>query len=435
MNEQGNLPQVLEMEKFVLSAMLLKEGEIIPNITSILNSDDFYRPEHRIIFDAILRLYTKKIIPNILSLVEELHTSGEIEKIGMEYIFSLLEVAHTTAYAEFYAKTIKEKSILRKLIRAGEEIIQEATLASKPLNDILDEAENNTSEFEAVTPILQRSFDKIRRALDSENGLTGLPTKFTDFDRLSGGLQKSDLILIAARPSMGKTALALNIAMNVALENFVVAIFSLEMSKEQIGHRLLSSYSGIDSHKLNTGNFDAEDFNELVDTMNYLTNAKLFIDDTAGITVFELRSKARKIKNEHGLDLIVIDYLQLMQGNVRKGSDYNRQQEISEISRNLKALARELQVPIIALSQLSRSVELRADKRPMLSDLRESGSLEQDADIVMFLYREEYYNKDAENSNIAELLIAKNRNGPTTSINLQFNKECMHFGSLGDIDE
>ena len=444
MNEQGNLPQVLEMEKFVLSAMLLKEGEIIPNITSILNSDDFYRPEHRIIFDAILRLYTKKIIPNILSLVEELHTSGEIEKIGMEYIFSLLEVAHTTAYAEFYAKTIKEKSILRKLIRAGEEIIQEATLASKPLNDILDEAEkkiffitsqNNTSEFEAVTPILQRSFDKIRRALDSENGLTGLPTKFTDFDRLSGGLQKSDLILIAARPSMGKTALALNIAMNVALENFVVAIFSLEMSKEQIGHRLLSSYSGIDSHKLNTGNFDAEDFNELVDTMNYLTNAKLFIDDTAGITVFELRSKARKIKNEHGLDLVVIDYLQLMQGNVRKGSDYNRQQEISEISRNLKALARELQVPIIALSQLSRSVELRADKRPMLSDLRESGSLEQDADIVMFLYREEYYNKDAENSNIAELLIAKNRNGPTTSINLQFNKECMHFGSLGDIDE
>lgn len=444
MNEQGNLPQVLEMEKFLLSALLLKDGEIIPNITSILKSEDFYRPEHRIIFDAILKLYTKKIIPNMLSLVEELRTSGELDKIGPDYLFALLEVAHTTAYAEFYAKIIKEKSILRKLIRVGEEIIQEATLANKPLNDILDEVEkkiflvtsqNSTSEFEPVTPILQRSFDRIRRALDSSDGLTGIPTKFQDLDRLTGGLQRSDLIILAARPSMGKTAFALNIAMNVALEKFVVAIFSLEMSKEQIGHRLLSSYSGINSHKLNTGNFDANDFAELVETMNYLTDANLFIDDTAGITILELRSKARKIKNEHGLDLIVIDYLQLMQGNIRKGSDYNRQQEISEISRGIKALARELQVPIIALSQLSRSVELRADKHPMLSDLRESGSLEQDADIVAFLYRDEYYNSDAENSNIAELLISKNRNGPTTSINLQFNKECMRFASFGDMEE
>jgi len=444
LSTQESIPQAVEMEKFVLGAMLLKEGEIIPTITSILTAEDFYRPEHRIIFDAILKIYSKKIIPNMLSLVDELRKSGEIEKIGLEYVFSLMEIAHTTAYAEFYAQTIKEKSILRKLIKVGEEIIQEATTAVKPLNDILDNAEkklfavtsqNETSEFESITPILQRSFDRIRRALDNPEGISGVSTRFTDFDKLTSGLQKSDLILLAARPSMGKTALALNMAMNAALDDNIVAIFSLEMSKEQLGHRLLSSYSGINSQKLATGNFDADEFNELVETLNYLTGTKLFIDDTAGISILELRSKARKIKNEHGLDLIVIDYLQLMQGAARKGADYNRQQEISEISRSLKALARELKVPILALSQLSRSVELRADKRPMLSDLRESGSLEQDADIVMFLYREEYYDKETENSNIAELVIAKNRNGPTTSINLQFDRECMHFGSFGSLEE
>ena len=439
-----DVPQVLEMEKFVLGAMLLRDGEIIPNIISILQPDDFYRSQHKMIFDAILRVYSKKIVPNMLSLVEELRAKGEVEKVGLEYLFSLMEIAHTTAYAEYYAHTIKEKSILRKLIRVGEEIIQDATAAVKPLNDILDDVEkkifavtsqNETSEFENINPILQRSFDRIRRALDDPQGITGVPTTFTDFDRLTSGLQKSDLILLAARPSMGKTALALNMAMNAALANNIVAVFSLEMSKEQLGHRLLSSYSGINSQKLSTGNFDTDEFNELVEALNYLTDTKLFIDDTAGITVLELRSKARKIKNEHGLDLIVIDYLQLMQGNSRKGVDYNRQQEISEISRNLKALARELKVPILALSQLSRGVELRADKRPMLSDLRESGSLEQDADIVMFLYREEYYDKESENTNMAELVIAKNRNGPTTTVNLQFNKECMRFGSFGTIEE
>ena len=444
MNLREESPQVIEMEKFVLGAMLLKDGEIVPTIASILKSDDFYRPEHRIIFDAILRIYQKKIIPNILSLVEELRRIDELNKIGTEYILGITEIAHTTAFAESYANTIKEKSILRSLIHANEEIIQEAAAAQNPLNDILDNAErkifavtsqNATSEFESISPILQRSFEKIRRSLDDPQGITGVPTKFNDFDRLTSGLQKSDLILLAARPSMGKTALALNMAMNAALENNIVAVFSLEMSKEQLGHRLLSSYSGINSQKLSTGSFDNNEFSELVDTLDYLTNAKLFIDDTAGISILELRSKARKIKNEHGLDLIVIDYLQLMQGSPRKGADYNRQQEISEISRSLKALARELKVPILALSQLSRSVELRADKRPMLSDLRESGSLEQDADIVMFLYREEYYDKETEQSNTAELVIAKNRNGPTTTVNLQFNRECMRFGALGADEE
>ena len=444
MNLREESPQVIEMEKFVLGAMILKDGEIIPTIASILKTEDFYRPEHRIIFDAILKIYQKKVIPNILSLMEELRMSGDLERIGMEYILGIMEIAHTTAYAESYANVIKEKSILRKLIRVGEEIIEEATAAQSPLNDILDNAErkiftvtskNETSEFEAITPILQRSFDKIRRALDDPQGITGVSTKFTDFDKLTSGLQKSDLILLAARPSMGKTALALNMAMNAALENNIVAIFSLEMSKEQLGHRLLSSYSGINSQKLSTGSFSQDEFSELVETLNYLTEQKMFIDDTAGISILELRSKARKIKNEHGLDLIVIDYLQLMQGTPRKGADFNRQQEISEISRSLKALARELKVPILALSQLSRSVELRADKRPMLSDLRESGSLEQDADIVMFLYREEYYDKETQNSNMAELVIAKNRNGPTTTVNLQFDRECMRFGSLGTVEE
>ena len=442
MNEE-NL-QVIEMEKFVLGAMLLKDGEIIPTITSILSSEDFYRPDHRIIFNTILGLYQKKIIPSILSLMEELRKAGEIEKIGLEYVLGIVEAAHTTAYAEHYAEIIKEKSTLRNLIRAGEEIIQEATAAQNPLNDILDHAErkifsvtskSESSEFEPLTPILQRAFDKIRHALDDPQGMTGVNTKFSDLNKITSGFQKSDLILLAARPSMGKTALALNMAMNAALENNIVAIFSLEMSKEQLGHRLLSSYSGINSQKLSTGSFDNNEFSELSETLKYLSDKQLFIDDTAGISVLELRSKARRIKNEHGLDFIVIDYLQLMQGTPRKGSDYNRQQEISEISRSLKALARELKVPILALSQLSRSVELRADKRPMLSDLRESGSLEQDADMVMFLYREEYYDKETEQSNTAELVIAKNRNGPTTTINLQFNKECMRFGDLGMIGE
>ena len=444
MSVREETPQAVEMEKFVLGAMLLKDGEIIPTVLSILNEEDFYRPEHKIIFRSIVSLYNKKVIPNLLSLAEELRSTGYLEKVTLDYVFSIAEVAHTTAFAEFYSQTIKEKSVLRNLIRIGEEIIQEATEAKTSLSNILDNVEkkifsitsgSDSVEFENITPILQRSFDRIRHAMDDPQGLTGISTGFKDFDNLTSGLQKSDLILLAARPSMGKTALALNMAMNSAIANNFVAIFSLEMSKEQLGHRLLSSYSGINSQKLSTGNIDSNDFSSLAETLEYLTNRNLYIDDTAGISVLELRSKARKIKNEHGLDLIVIDYLQLMQGSPRKGADYNRQQEISEISRSLKALARELKVPILALSQLSRSVELRADKRPMLSDLRESGSLEQDADIVMFLYREEYYDKETENNNVAELVIAKNRNGPTTSVNLQFDKECMRFGSFGADEE
>lgn len=439
MNE-SNIPQVVEIEKFVLGSMLIRDGEAVPSVAAILKADDFYRAENRTIFTAILKLYQNKISPNIFTLQEELRKSGKFDEIGgPRTVLALSEKAHTTAYSKYYAELIKEKSILRRLIQVGEEIIQEAFEAKKDLNDILDDAEKKIfavttqgerAEFEHIAPILERSFDRINRAMNDPEGFTGVTTKLTELDKITSGFQKSDLILLAARPSMGKTALALNMAMNAALNDNVVAIFSLEMSKEQLGLRLLSSYSGVNSLSLSTGKMEDDEFNSVVDALEYINKPNLFIDDTAGITVLEVRSKARQIKNEHGLDFIVIDYLQLMQGESGRRSDYNRQQEISEISRNLKGLARELKVPILALSQLSRSVELRADKRPMLSDLRESGSLEQDADIVMFLYREEYYNRETENANIAELVIAKNRNGPTSIINLQFEKECMRFGTL-----
>ena len=444
MSEPITIPQVIEMEKFVLSSMLLKEGEIIPTVTAILTADDFYRPEHRMAFEAMINIYARKDIPNLLTLTEELRASGKLNDAGgIEFVLSLGNIAFTTAYTEIYCRTIKEKATLRRLIKIGEEIARDAYEAKKPLNNILDEAEqkilsisfqSDQAEFEHIESILQRAFERINKAINNPKGLTGVETDFTDLDKITSGFQSSDLILLAARPSMGKTALALNIAMNAALNNNIVAIFSLEMSKEQLGHRLLSSYSGINSQNLSTGNITNEDFDNLINTQEYIRKAKLFIDDTAGISVLELRSKARRIKNEHGLDFIVIDYLQLMQGSIVKGRDYNRQQEISEISRSLKSLARELKVPILALSQLSRSVEMRADKRPLLSDLRESGSLEQDADIVMFLYREEYYDQETENSNTAELIIAKNRNGPTANVKLQFDKECMRFASLAQYD-
>ena len=444
MSEPANLPQLVEMEKFVLSAMLIRDGECIPLVMSILKAENFYRPAHRLVFSAILKVYQSNISPNLLTLMEEMRKSGELKEVGIEFVYSLAEYANTTAYVETFAKTIKEKSTLRALAKAGEEIAQIAYEDTEPFKDILDTAEKKiftitsqgeTSTFEHVRPILMRSFDRIRRAVENPKGVTGVETSFADLDRLTSGFQSSDLILLAARPSMGKTALALNIAMNAALKNNIVAIFSLEMSKEQLGHRLLSSYSGINSHSLSTGKISNSEFSDLINALELITDSNLFIDDTAGLSVLDLRSKSRQIKNEHGLNFIVIDYLQLMQGNSHKNYDFNRQQEISEISRNLKALARELKVPILALSQLSRSVELRADKRPMLSDLRESGSLEQDADMVMFLYREEYYDRETENANTAELVVAKNRNGPTTTISLQFEKECMRFASLAEDEE
>ena len=434
------MPAAIEIEKNLLSAMMLEEGKIIPKIANMITAEDFYREEHRIIFRTLLNIYNSGTPPDILLVEDELNRTNEIERVNRRYLFSLVDLEFSTARATAYADAIKTKSILRRLINAGLEIADEAGDESNDVEDVLESAEKkilsvtntgNQTGFDRLSIVLQSSFERIQRMHNNPDEMAGVTTGLIDLNKVTNGLQKSDLILLAARPSMGKTALALNIAVNAAMKRKVVALFSLEMSKPQLGNRLLSTASGVNSQYLNTGNFDDKLMQDLLHALDMLSPLKLFIDDTAGITLLELRSKVRRLKHEQGLDLIVIDYLQLMQGGRSRLTEQNRQQEISEISRSLKALARELDVPILALSQLSRNVEMRADKKPQLSDLRESGSLEQDADIVMFLYRDEYYNRDdTDNQNIAELIIAKNRNGPTTSIRLHFNKEIMRFGDL-----
>ena len=438
------LPAVVEMEKKLLSAMMLQNGEAIPTIVGIVTAEDFYRPDHQIIFRALVNVYNRGAPPDILLLEQELIQSNEYDKINRRYLFSLIDQEFTTARVEAQAVAIRDKAILRRLIAAGEEIADDARNERNDVKDILEDAERrilsvsskmNQSGFEILSSILQKSFERIQHIHNHPEDMEGVTTGLTDLNKITNGLHKADLILLAARPSMGKTALALNIAINAARAKNKVVIFSLEMSKVQLGNRLLSTASGVNSFYLNTGNLSNDDMNSLINAVQDLEYMKLFIDDTPGITLLEMRSRVRRIKHEYGLDLIVIDYLQLMQGGTSRLTEQNRQQEISEISRNLKALARELDVPVLALSQLSRSVEMRAEKKPQLSDLRESGSLEQDADIVMFLYRDEYYNRDeTENENIAELIIAKNRNGPTTSIRLQFQKEIMRFGDLTRVE-
>ena len=429
-------PQAIEMEKKLLSAMMLKESRVIPTVEAILNENDFYRPEHRLIYQALLRVYKRGTPPDILLVEDELKLTGDLEKVNRKYLFSLIDYEWTTARAEEHAKTIREKAQLRRLIEICQEIVEDAYEEQSPVNEILESAEkkifsiatrNKTSDFEALESIIKRSLERIISINNHPEKLEGVKTKLIKLDDILNGLQKSDLILLAARPSMGKTALALNIARNAASLGKKVAVVSLEMSKGQLAKRLLSTASGVNSQYLNKGTISNEDMNSLVRAADELSTLTFYIDDTAGQTLLEMRSKIRRLAHEHGLDLIVIDYLQLMQG----GRQENRQQEISEISRNLKALAREMDVPILALSQLSRSVELRAEKKPQLSDLRESGSLEQDADIVMFLYRDEYYNReDSGKENTAELIIAKNRNGPTTAVRLYFDKETMRFADL-----
>lgn len=431
----NKLPEALEMEKKLISAMMLKDGEVIPEVATILRAEDFYREEHRCIYRAMLAVYSRGTPPDVLLIADELTRTGELQKVRRDYLFALIDYEFTTTRAVMHAKTIKEKAELRRLIQACEEIMYDSGEEKKPVKEILEEAERKlfavtlkrAEKFEPIEAIMQRAFERIIHKAEHPGEITGVETKLIGLDRILNGLQKSDLIILAARPSMGKTALALNIATNAAKSGATVAIFSLEMSKGQIAERLMSTLSGVNSQNMKTGNLTDEEMRSLINAVEEIAGLRLQIDDTPGIGLMEMRSKLRRLTHETGLDLIVIDYLQLMQG-VRAE---NRQQEISEISRSLKALAREMDVPILALSQLSRSVEMRADKKPQLSDLRESGSLEQDADIVMFLYRDEYYNRDDEaNKNIAELIIAKNRNGPTTSIGLQFQKEIMRFGDL-----
>ena len=435
--EQRIPPQNVEAEQAVLGAMLLSHDAVIVAMEK-LQSQDFYRDVHRIIFEAMEHLHRENKEIDVITLPDELKRMKKLDDVGgLEYVLNLPNLVGSAANIEYYANIVAEKALARNLISTCTELTTEAYDGQKETEALLDDAERrilqlsdtkNRGDFASVGAVVEVTLDKITKLYENKAGLTGLPTGFRDLDRMTSGLQPSDLILVAARPSMGKTAFTLNIAQNVGVrQHKTVAFFSLEMSQEQLVQRLLCQLAHIDSQKLRTGQLNSdEEWTRLTDACDKLYESPIYIDDTPGISVAEMRSKARRLKSEHGLDLIIVDYLQLMQGRNAE----SRQQEISEISRSLKALARELKVPLIALSQLSRSVESRQDKRPMLSDLRESGALEQDADIVSFLYREDYYDKETENQHITEVILAKHRNGPVGSVKLYFKNEFTLFLNL-----
>ena len=432
-------PQNIEAEQAVLGAMLISK-EAIAESAQILNPQDFYREAHRIVFEAMLDLSNRNQAVDNLTVIEQLNKTNQLEKVGgIAFVTALANTVPTAANVVFYAKIVKEKALMRHLINTATAIAAMGYEGADDADSIMDKAEKmileiasnrKTGDFTPINQIVIDTFSKIENLYESKGGLTGLSTGFKDLDKLTAGLQPSDLILVAARPSMGKTAFTLNIASHVALkENQPVAFFSLEMSKEQLMQRMLCAEGLVESQRLRVGDLDEQDWQKLIAAADKFSKAPLYIDDTPGISIMELRSKARRLQQEKGLSLVLIDYLQLMQGRANKNGD-NRQQEISEISRSLKSLARELNVPVIALSQLSRSVESRQIKKPMLSDLRESGSLEQDADIVMFLYREDYYNAETENKNITDVIVAKHRNGPVDTVQLFFHKEFTKFADL-----
>ncbi|HAZ20998.1 MAG TPA: replicative DNA helicase, partial [Firmicutes bacterium] len=418
-------PQNIDAEKSTLGSMLL-EKEAIFTATEILKPDDFYREAHRQIFQAVSALSGRGEPVDLVTVAEELRQRNLLEQVGgASYLASLANCVPTAANVEHYAKIVEEKSVLRALISASTRVAQMGYDANLEVETILDEAERaifaitqkrNIQGFVSLRSILIEAFERIEKLYTEKGGITGIPTGYADLDRLTSGWQPSDLIIIAARPSMGKTTFTLNLAQQAAVDMKIPVIyFSLEMSKEQLAQKLLCAEAGVDSQRLRTGQLVESDWPKLSYALGRLSEANMFIDDTPGISAMEIRAKARRIKAEHNLGLIVIDYLQLMQSRTRSE---NRQQEVADISRSLKALARELAVPVIACSQLSRAVEQRAQKVPSLADLRESGSLEQDADIVAFLYRDDYYNPDTDKKNITELIIAKHRNGPTGSIEL-----------------
>jgi replicative DNA helicase len=416
---------------------MLIEREAISRVTEFLRAEDFYREAHRVVFAAVLQLFNRGEAVDLITLTEQLRREDKLEAAGgISYITSLANSVPTAANIIYHAKIVEEKALLRGLINTATNIAGLGYEANDDVVNILDAAERMilevasrkvTGDFVPIKDILMAALDRVEQLYHTKGGVTGLPTGFQDLDRLTAGLQPSDLIIIAARPSMGKTAFVLNIAQHVAVkEKKSVAVFSLEMSKEQLVQRMLCTEATIDAQRLKIGDLKDNDWSSLVKAADRLSSAPIFIDDTPGATVAEIRSKARRLKTEHELSLIIIDYLQLMQGSVGGKSD-SRQQEVSEISRSLKSLARELGVPLIALSQLSRGVEARQNKRPMLSDLRESGSLEQDADIVAFLYREDYYNHETDKPNITEVIVAKQRNGPVDTVELYFQKEFTRF--------
>ena len=420
-----SLPQSIEAEQSVIGAMLIDKSAIA-QVLEKLKEDDFYRDGHRAIYKAIQEMFSKDIAVDLVTLLEYLKTTDMLDKAGgVTYISELSASIPTTANLGAYIRIVEEKSTLRRLIKASTAIIEESYNGGSDVEKVIDSAQKkmfdiaekkDSKEYEALSNVLERGFLEIERLFNNKGEITGVGSGIRALDDKTSGFQKGDMVLIAARPSMGKTTFSLNIAENAALkEGKSVVIFSLEMSKEQLAYKLLCSQASVDMLKLRTGNLEDADWERIAMATGPLSKAKIYIDDTAGMSIMEMRSKCRKIKMEHGIDMILIDYLQLMSGS--SGSD-NRQQEVSEISRGIKALAKEMECPIIALSQLSRAPEQRADHRPMLSDLRESGSIEQDADVVMFLYRDEYYNKETEEKGIGECIIAKQRNGPVGTVKM-----------------
>ena len=419
------LPHSIEAEQSVIGSMIMNRDAIV-TASEIITGDDFYQQQYGIVFEAMVELYNENKPVDLVTLqnrLKELDVPPEIS--SMEFVGELVAAVPTSVNVKYYAEIVSEKAMLRKLIKTTEEIANTCYLGNERTQEILEITEKkifdlvqrkSSDEFVPIKDVVLNEIEKIEKASRTKGSVTGIPTGFIDLDYKMSGFQPSDLILVAARPSMGKTAFVLNIAQYMAFKSGVTtAIFSLEMSKEQLVNRLLSLESKVDSQSIRTGNLEDEDWAKLIEGANIIGSSNMIIDDTPGISISELRSKCRKYKLEQNLGVIFIDYLQLMSGSGRSES---RQQEISDISRSLKALARELSVPVVALSQLSRAVEQRPDHRPMLSDLRESGAIEQDADVVMFIYRDDYYNKDSENKNIAEIIIAKQRNGPIGTVNL-----------------
>ncbi len=432
------LPHSTEAESAVIGAMLMNKDAILET-TEILTGEDFYQTAYGILFDAMAELFHMGKPVDLITLQEHLKEKNVPPEVSsLEFAKDILAAFQTSANAKAYAQIIKEKATLRRLIKLNEEIANTCYLENRPLEEILEMTEKrvfelvergNFQDFVPIKQVVLNAQEVIERASKTRGTVTGIPTGFIDLDYKLSGLQRSDLILIAARPSMGKTAFVLNIAQHVAFrQNLSVAVFSLEMSKEQLVNRLFSLEFHVDAQLLRTGNLKDTDWDKLIEGAGIIGKSRLIIDDTSGISIAEMRSKCRKFKLEQNLDLIIIDYLQLMSGSSKRSNE-SRQQEISEISRSLKGLARELNVPVIALSQLSRAVESRNDKRPMLSDLRESGAIEQDADVCMFIYRDDYYNHDSEDKNIAEIIIAKQRNGPIGTIRLAWMPQYTRFGN------
>jgi replicative DNA helicase len=430
-------PQNIDAEKAVLGAMMISEEAIGVSIEH-LDSFYFYETAHQKIFDAVRDLYAERKRVDIITLSDWLKNTGQLDNLGgLSYLTQLADFVPTAANAQYYVDIVKEKGIQRQLIKNATEIITKSYSVNVDVEELVDSAEqlifeianaNQKQQAVHIKDIIKGTIENIDLLYQHKKSITGVPTGFTDFDRTTSGLQKSDLIIIAGRPSMGKSAFAVSLAENACLEHGVpVAIFSLEMSKEQLVQRMLCSQAQVDAHKVRTGFLSPSDWPLLTKAAGRLSNAPMFIDDTPAISMLELRAKARRLKASQNIGLIIVDYLQLMQGSTKSES---RQQEISEISRSLKALAREIGVPLIAISQLSRAVESRQDHRPQLSDLRESGAIEQDADLVVLLMREEYYNPTDENRGIAEAIIAKQRNGPTGSVKMKFFKEFVKFANL-----